>query len=52
MAPGSIKFLATVNARRTDALVYLPMNGRKSFWTVLLDPVTAEVLGFIPLDSF
>jgi hypothetical protein len=33
-------------------LVYLPLVGRKSFWTVLLDPVTAEVLGFIPVDSF
>jgi len=26
--------------------------GRKSFWTVLLDSSTAEVLGFLPLDSF
>jgi hypothetical protein len=23
---------------------------RKSLWTVLLDPVTAEVLGFLPID--
>jgi len=35
-----------------DALVYLPMVGRKSFWTVLLDPVTAKPLAFMPLDSF
>ncbi|APW47924.1 TfpX/TfpZ family type IV pilin accessory protein [Rhodoferax antarcticus] len=38
--------------RKPETLAYLPMVGRKSFWTVLLDPVTSEVLGFIPLDSF
>ena len=38
--------------RQADALVYLPMIGRKSFWTVLLDPASAEVLAFMPLDSF
>ncbi|MDO8447293.1 MAG: TfpX/TfpZ family type IV pilin accessory protein [Rhodoferax sp.] len=38
--------------RAPKALVYLPMVGRKSFWTVFLDPVTAEVLAFMPLDSF
>jgi len=38
--------------RQPDALVYLPMVGRKSFWTVFLDRVTAEVVGFMPLDSF
>jgi hypothetical protein len=35
-----------------EALVYLPMVGRQSFWTVLLDPISAEVLAFMPLDSF
>lgn len=35
-----------------DSLVWLPMVGRDSFWTVLLDSSTAEVVGFIPLDSF
>ena len=38
--------------RKPETLAYLPMVGRKSFWTVLLDPVSAEVLGFIPIDSF
>lgn len=33
-------------------LVYLPMVARKSFWTVLLDAQSAELRGFIPLDSF
>lgn len=31
--------------------VYLPLVGRKSFWTVLMDPA-ANVLGALPLDSF
>ncbi len=31
---------------------YIPMVGRKSFWTVLVDLRTAEVLAFVPLDSF
>lgn len=31
--------------------MYLPLVGRKSFWTVLLDP-TANVIGALPLDSF
>lgn len=34
------------------ALLYLPMVARKSFWTVLLDAKTAEIRGFVPLDSF
>jgi hypothetical protein len=38
--------------RQTDQLLYLPMVGRKTFWTILLDSSSAEVLGFIPLDSF
>lgn len=38
--------------RQESALLYLPMVERKSFWTVLLDAKTAEVRGFIPLDSF
>ena len=38
--------------RKPEALAYLPLVGRKSFWTVVLDPVTAEVLGFLPIDSF
>ena len=42
----------TKTGRKPETLAYLPMMGRKSFWTVLLDPVSAEVMGFIPIDSF
>jgi hypothetical protein len=38
--------------RPPDAVVYLPLVGRKEFWTVLLDSSTAAVLDFLPLDSF
>lgn len=38
--------------RTPENTAYLPMVGRKSFWTVFIDPVTADVVGFIPLDSF
>ena len=32
--------------------LYLPVAGRKTFWTALLDPGTLEAKGFLPLDSF
>ena len=35
-----------------DTLRYLPMVARNTFWTVLLDANTAELRGFLPLDSF
>jgi hypothetical protein len=34
------------------ALRYVPMVGRKTFWTVLVDGVSAEPLAFLPIDSF
>lgn len=43
--------LAPVKAKPAS-LVYLPMAGRQSFWTVFLDPTTAQVVAFMPLDSF
>ncbi len=45
------RILASAGAA-PQSMVYLPMVGRKSFWTVFLDPVTAEVKGYLPLDSF
>lgn len=38
--------------RSADTLAWVPMIGRKTFWTVFVDPVTAQVLAFLPLDSF
>ena len=38
--------------RTPEGVSYVPMMGRKSFWTVFIDAATAEVIGFMPLDSF
>lgn len=39
-------------ARPVSDLAYVPMVGRKTFWTVVLDAQTADILGFLPIDSF
>lgn len=31
---------------------YIPLVGRNTFWTVLINTNTAEVLGFVPLDPY
>ena len=49
---GEIEAVIASTGRQPAALVYVPMIGRQSFWTVFLDPVTTEVVGFMPLDSF
>lgn len=38
--------------RPITALAYMPMVGRKTFWTVVLDAQTADILGYLPIDSF
>lgn len=38
--------------RTSQATVYVPLAGRKSFWTVFLDPVTAQMVAAMPIDSF
>ncbi len=39
--------------RDTNRILYLPMMARKTTgWTVLVDAATADVVGFLPLDSF
>ncbi|MDZ7938406.1 MAG: hypothetical protein U5M53_09035 [Rhodoferax sp.] len=41
------------DAGHTDQdTVYLPLTGRKSFWTVFLDSKTAQIVAAMPLDSF
>lgn len=34
------------------AVGYVPMMGRDTLWTVLLDTTTLEVIAFVPIDSF
>ena len=31
---------------------YLPLIARSSFWTALIDPATADIIGLIPLDPY
>jgi hypothetical protein len=38
--------------RPVSSLAYVPMVGRKTFWTVILDAQTADILGYLPIDSF
>jgi hypothetical protein len=49
---GAIDHVLADAGRKSQATVYLPLAGRKSFWTVFLDPVTAQVVATMPLDSF
>ncbi len=42
----------SLTGRSSDALRSLPVVGRSTTWTVLLDASTAEVVGYIALDSF
>jgi hypothetical protein len=38
--------------RTAESTVYLPLVGRDQFWTVFLDPVTAQTIAYLPLDPF
>lgn len=38
--------------RIAENTVYLPMVGRNQFWTAFLDPITAQVVAYMPLDPF
>jgi hypothetical protein len=39
-------------SKAPETLMFVPMAGRKAFWTVFVDPVTADVVATMPLDSF
>jgi hypothetical protein len=49
---GEIELAVKATGRTADGLQYLPVASRKVYWTALLDARTAQVLGFVPLDSF
>jgi len=40
------------SGRTLGELSYVPLVGRKTFWTVVLDAQTADILGYLPIDSF
>ena len=43
---------ASGGSGKAGPIAYIPMVGRKTFWTVLVDTNTAEVIAFVPIDSF
>jgi len=50
---GEIDAALRQGGREAATAAYLPLVARKSdVWTVLLDATTAEVIAFLPLDSF
>jgi hypothetical protein len=42
----------TESGRNADNTVFLPLVGRNQFWTVFLDPITAQPVAYLPLDPF
>jgi hypothetical protein len=49
---GDIDAALQAAGRSADRTVYLPMVGRKAFWTAFIDPDTGKPVGFMPLDAF
>ncbi|HSV47928.1 MAG TPA: pilus assembly protein, partial [Ramlibacter sp.] len=49
---GEIDTVLRSAGRSLDNTAYVPMVGRKAFWTAFIDPATADVVAFMPLDSF
>lgn len=43
---------AQLPSHPTEVIGYVPMIGRQTFWTAFIDTKTAEVIGFVPIDSF
>lgn len=38
--------------RKSSNTMYIPLASRKAFWTAFIDPITAEIVATMPLDSF
>lgn len=49
---GEIDRVLASSGVSAPGMVYVPMVGRKTFWTVFLDPATGEIKAYMPLDSF
>ncbi|HSI54099.1 MAG TPA: TfpX/TfpZ family type IV pilin accessory protein [Ramlibacter sp.] len=49
---GDIDAAIRAKGRNPDTMAYLPMVGRNEFWTAFVDPVSADVVAFLPLDPF
>ncbi len=49
---GEIDGLLNELGRSPASTLWVPMAARKVFWTVLVDATTAQVVGYLPVDSF
>jgi hypothetical protein len=49
---GEIDAVLKAAGRSAEATSYLPLVGRKVFWTAFIDPVSADVVAFMALDPF
>jgi hypothetical protein len=49
---GIIDSVVQKAGRDAATTMYLPMVSRTHFWTALIDPRSAEIVGFIPLDPY
>jgi len=43
---------ARAAGREADTLAWLPVVSRSTFWTALIDPASADVVAFLPLDPY
>lgn len=48
----AIERAITAAGRPAEKLYYLPLHGRKEFWTALIDSETTQVVGTIALDPY
>ncbi len=49
---GQIDAVLKAAGRNPDTMIYLPLVGRSEFWTAFIDPSSAEVVAYLPLDPF
>lgn len=49
---GEIERVLQTAGRSESNTLWVPMTGRKAFWTALVDASTGEPVAFVPLDSF
>ena len=47
-----IDALLKAAGRSVERTAYFPLVARRTVWTVFIDPATAEVVAFMPLDPF
>ncbi|MBI5279958.1 MAG: pilus assembly protein [Burkholderiales bacterium] len=49
---GEIDAVLAQAGRRADNTAWLPLVGRKSFWTAFIDPANGQPVAFLPLDPY